>query len=50
MSESEAVAAVAEFVEKNEVQTLNVAGPRGSKWEEGYAFAVAVIQGVISHR
>jgi hypothetical protein len=47
MSESEAVAAVAEFVEKNGIQTLNVAGPRLSGWAEGYAFALAVIGGVI---
>jgi hypothetical protein len=31
MSESEAVAAVAEFVEQNEIRILNVAGPRASK-------------------
>jgi hypothetical protein len=42
--------AVAEFVEKNGIQTLNVAGPRASKWREGYAFALAVISGVIEKR
>ena len=47
MSESEAVAAVVEIVEKDEMRILNVAGPRGSKWKEGYAFALAVISGVI---
>jgi hypothetical protein len=31
MSESEAVAAVAEFVEQTEIRILNVAGPRASK-------------------
>jgi hypothetical protein len=46
-SESEAVAAVAGFVETNGIQTLNVAGPRLSGWAEGYAFALAVIGGVI---
>jgi hypothetical protein len=40
--EAEAVAAVAEFVEKHAIQTLNVAGPRASGWPEGYSFAVAV--------
>jgi Circularly permutated YpsA SLOG family len=47
VSESEAVAAVAEFVEKNGIETLNVAGPRLSGWAEGYAFALAVVGGVI---
>jgi hypothetical protein len=47
MSESEAISAVTIFVEKNEIRILNVAGPRGSKWEEGYAFALTVVGGVI---
>jgi len=33
MSESEAVAAVVGFVEKNGTETLNVAGPRASGWK-----------------
>jgi hypothetical protein len=47
MSESEGVAAVREFVEKNGIQTLNVAGPRLSGWAAGYAFSLAVIKQVI---
>lgn len=47
MSEAEAVEAVAKFVDSNEVQTLNVAGPRASGWGQGYAFALAVIDRVL---
>jgi hypothetical protein len=47
MSELEAVAAVTAFVETNGIGILNVAGPRGSKWKEGYAFALAVVSGII---
>jgi hypothetical protein len=47
MPESEAVATVTAFVETNGIQTLNVEGPRASKWKEGYQFALAVISGVI---
>jgi len=47
MSESEAVATVAGFVEKNAIHTLNVAGPRLSGWPAGYAFSLAVVGGVI---
>ena len=46
-SESEGVAAVVGFVEENGIQTLNVGGPRASNWKEGYAFALAVVGGVI---
>ena len=47
ISEAEAVAAVVEFVEKNGIQTLNVAGPRASGWPAGYKFALTVVGGVI---
>jgi hypothetical protein len=50
MSESEAVAAVAEFVEKHEIRILNVAGPRASGWAARYAFASAVVGEVIRNR
>jgi hypothetical protein len=40
---SEAVAAVTEFVDKNGIQTLNVAGSRLSRWAAGYAFSFAVV-------
>jgi hypothetical protein len=49
LSGSEAVAAVVGFVEKNGIQTLNVAGPRLSGWTAGYEFALAVVSGVIEN-
>jgi hypothetical protein len=47
ISESGAAAAIMRFVNEREVQVLNVAGPRLSKWTEGYAFALAVVGEVI---
>jgi Circularly permutated YpsA SLOG family len=44
-----AVAAVAGFVEKNGIQTLNVAGPRLSGWTAGCEFALAVVTGVVEN-
>lgn len=35
----EAARAVADFVHKNEIDVLNVAGPRQSEWPEGYGYA-----------
>jgi hypothetical protein len=45
--ESVAAAAIVRFVEENEIQVLNVAGPRLSGWPEGHAFALAVVGAVI---
>jgi hypothetical protein len=39
-SESGAAAAIVRFVEEHESTVLNVAGPRLSKWAEGYALAM----------
>jgi len=36
-----------EFIEGNNIQTLNVAGPRARGWKEGYVFALAVIREVL---
>jgi Circularly permutated YpsA SLOG family len=47
ISESGAAAAIMRFVNEREVQVLNVARPRLSKWAEGYAFALAVVGEVI---
>lgn len=47
ISESAAAAAIVRFVEENEIQVLNVAGPRANGWPEGYAFALGVVGGVI---
>ena len=46
-SEAEAVEAVVKFVAANEVQTLNVAGPRESGWAQGHAYALGVVGEVI---
>jgi hypothetical protein len=43
-----AAAAVVKFVADNNIETLNVAGPRASAWVAGYRFAADVIGGVIS--
>jgi hypothetical protein len=47
ISVERAVGAVIRFVDENEIQILNVAGPRMSGWPQGYAFALAVVGGVI---
>ncbi|MGO9992233.1 MAG: putative molybdenum carrier protein [Steroidobacteraceae bacterium] len=47
ISEAAAAAAIVRFVEENEIQVLNVAGPRANGWPEGYAFALGVVGGVI---
>jgi len=39
---------VLKFIDDNNIETLNVAGPRASGWAAGYAFAVEVITGVIA--
>ena len=35
------------FIDENRIETLNVAGPRASRWSGGYSFALAVVGGVI---
>jgi hypothetical protein len=47
ISESAAAAAIVRFVEENEIQMLNVAGPRASGWVAGYRFALDVVTGLI---
>jgi Circularly permutated YpsA SLOG family len=43
-----AATAVLKFIDDNNIETLNVAGPRLSGWADGYRFAADVIGGVIS--
>jgi hypothetical protein len=43
-----AAEALVKFIEGNNIETLNVAGPRASGWPAGYRFALNVISGVIS--
>jgi Circularly permutated YpsA SLOG family len=42
-----AAGAIVKFINANKVGTLNVAGPRASRWSGGYSFALAVVAGVI---
>jgi putative molybdenum carrier protein len=42
-----AAAVVVKFIENNNIETLNVAGPRASGWKDGYAFSFAVIEEAI---
>lgn len=41
---------VLKFIEDNDIETLNVAGPRARTWPAGYRFAADVIAGVIDRR
>jgi hypothetical protein len=34
---------IAEFIRKNKIHTLNVAGPRQSEWQEGYDYATRAL-------
>jgi hypothetical protein len=43
-----AAEAILKFIEANQIETLNVAGPRASGWAAGYRFAADVVNGVIS--
>jgi hypothetical protein len=47
ISEAAAAKAIMRFIEEHEIKVLNVAGPRLSKWAEGYGFATAVVGEVI---
>lgn len=40
---------IGRFVEENEIQVLNVAGPRLSGWPKGYGFALGTIGAVFSN-
>jgi hypothetical protein len=42
-----AAEAVLKFIDDNNIETLNVAGPRASGWTDGYRFALTVIGQVI---
>ena len=42
-----AAKSVLEFIDENKIETLNVAGPRASRWSGGYSFALAVVGGLI---
>jgi len=48
ISESAAAAAIIRFVEENDIQVLNVAGPRLSGWPQRHAFALTVMGKLIA--
>jgi len=37
------LAVIARFVDENEIQVRNMAGPRLSGWPQGHAFALEVV-------
>jgi hypothetical protein len=50
MSADDAAKLVADFVRKNKIETLNVAGPRQSEWAEGYDYACRVLEVFLGRR
>ena len=45
-----AAEAVLKFIEDNNIQILNVAGPRASGWKDGYAFTLGVVGQVLTRQ
>jgi hypothetical protein len=45
----EAAKLIADFVRKNTIGILNVAGPRQSEWPEGYDYAFRVLDAFLAH-
>ena len=43
----DAAKSVVNFIEQNNIETLNVAGPRASGWPAGHSFVFSVVGGVI---
>jgi hypothetical protein len=46
----EAAKLIADFVRKNKIGILNVAGPRQSEWPEGYAYASRALEIFVTSR
>jgi hypothetical protein len=44
LSEEDAARLIADFVCKNKIDILNVAGPRQSEWAEGYEYATSALE------
>jgi hypothetical protein len=49
ISAGDAAQLIRDFVEKRNIATLNVAGPRESEWRNGYDYALRVIDLFLSH-
>ena len=43
-----AAESILKFIANNNIETLNVAGPRASGWQDGYAFALGVVGQVLT--
>ncbi len=43
-----AAEAILKFIANNNIETLNVAGPRASGWKDGYAFTLGVVGQVLT--
>ena len=43
LTQSESVAALGRFVRNNDIEVLNVAGPRASKWPDAHAYTHALL-------
>jgi hypothetical protein len=50
LSVAEAAESISDFVRANEIQTLNVAGPRQSEWSKGYDYALGALEQFLSDR
>ena len=48
VSETQAIAAILDFVADHQIHILNVAGPRASKWSGGHRYAQTVIAAVLA--
>jgi Circularly permutated YpsA SLOG family len=46
-TESEGAEEMARFIDAPGIRVLNVAGPRGSQWPDGYEYAVRAVRGLL---
>jgi Circularly permutated YpsA SLOG family len=47
VASEDAAKLIADFVRRNEIDILNVAGPRQTEWPEGYAYASRALDGFL---
>lgn len=48
LSERDAIDALVSFVANHDIKTLNVAGPRASKWPDAHAYTRMLLMGVLA--
>ena len=46
----DAATLIADFVSKDKIGILNIAGPRQSEWPAGYEYATRTLENLLSHR